>query len=51
MTQTSSAILVGIKPSMKYAKQRMSMHSSNMRYSADPVDVAAQSDLIGALEP
>ena len=26
----------------------MSMHSSNARYSTDPVDLGAQSDLIGA---
>jgi hypothetical protein len=36
---------------MEYAKLRMSMRLGNVRYSADPVDLGAQSDLIGVLEP
>jgi hypothetical protein len=34
MTQTSSAIIVGIKPSMEYAKLCLSMRLGNARYSA-----------------
>jgi hypothetical protein len=34
MTQTSSAVIVAIKPSMEYAKLRMSMRLGNVRYSA-----------------
>jgi hypothetical protein len=34
MTQTSSAVIVAIKPSMEYAKLRMSMRLGNARYSA-----------------
>jgi hypothetical protein len=29
----------------------MNMRSSTVRYSADPVDLGAQSDLVGAPEP
>jgi hypothetical protein len=36
MTQTSSAIIVTIEPSMEYAKLCMSIRSGNARYSADP---------------
>jgi hypothetical protein len=36
---------------MEYAKQCMNMCVVNTRYSADPVDFGAQSDLIGAPEP
>jgi hypothetical protein len=34
MTQTNSVIIAAIKPSMEYAKQRMSMCLGNARYSA-----------------
>jgi hypothetical protein len=34
MTQTSSAIIVAIKPRWKYAKLCMSMRLGNARYSA-----------------
>jgi hypothetical protein len=36
---------------MEYAKVCMSMRLGNARYSADPVDVGAQSDLFGATAP
>jgi hypothetical protein len=36
MAQTSSAIIVAIKPSMEYAKLRISMCFGNTRYSAMP---------------
>jgi hypothetical protein len=36
MTQTSSAIIVAIRPWMEYVKLCMSMHIGNARYSADP---------------
>ncbi len=39
------------KTSMEYAKLCMSMQLGNARYSADPVDLGAQSGLIGAPEP
>jgi len=34
MTQTSSAIIVAIKPGMEYARLCMSMRLGNARYSA-----------------
>jgi hypothetical protein len=38
VTQTNSAIIAAIKPSMEYAKLCMSMRLGNARYSAEPVD-------------
>jgi hypothetical protein len=35
----------------EYAGQRIEMHTTNALLSADPVDLGAQSDLIGAPEP
>jgi hypothetical protein len=50
MMRTSPAIIAAIQPSMGYAKLCMSMRLGNARYSANPVDLGAQSDLIGAPE-
>ena len=36
---------------MEYAKLCMGMRMGNARYSADPADLGAQSDLIDAPEP
>ena len=46
MKQTSSAIIVTVKSSMEYAELCMGMRSGNVRYSADPVDLGAQGNLI-----
>ena len=39
-------IIVAAKPSMEYAKLCMDMRSGNARYSANPGDIAVQSNLI-----
>ena len=37
MTQTGSTSIAAIKPSMEYAKLRMTMRLGNARYSARPL--------------